>query len=97
VTTVPLSLCVVVDGGREAVILHHSAIEGVGGLDETRPCRNDPRHTRTQVTAFSNSSFIHSANVLTVTEVTVTTTIYGTDDTAMLNSGRRLRDRNLRY
>jgi len=66
---------------------------GVMGLFETRPYRNG-RYTRTQVTAFSNSSFIHGANVLTVTEVTVTTTIYDTDDTAMLKRGLRLRDRN---
>jgi len=32
--------------------------------------------------------------VLTVTKVKMTTTIYDNDDTAMLNSDRRLRDRN---
>ena len=32
--------------------------------------------------------------MLTVTKVNMTTTIYDTDDTAMLNSDRRLRDRN---
>jgi len=38
--------------------------------------------------------FYSRRNVLTVTKVKMTTTIYDTDDTAMLNSDRRPRDRN---
>ena len=55
-TAVPLSLYIVVSGGWEAVILHHSGIEG-----ETHPLLQRSSAHANAGTAFSNSNFIHGA------------------------------------